>query len=537
MKKTASRLIVVLVVFVVAACQWPGASPASTPAPTSTASAPANSTESQIPAATATTVTATPPAASVGEPATPGLPQPTLFDTTWQDPSPFRRGLIAEEQAALDRQAGASVYHIDLTIADDLTSLQGQQEVLYTNRESAPLSEVVFRLFPNLTGGAATISNLRVNGQPVEPRYEQKNSALVVSLPEPLAPGDQAVLAMDFDVTVPTDESSNYGTFAYLRDVLALAHFYPMIAVYDDEGWNDEIAPPEGDVVYNDASLYLVRVDAPAQLTVVTSGVTVDRQEVGDRQVLTAAAGPARDFYLAASDAYEVESQTIGETTVHSYAPGALGRGSSQVLEAAGKALEDFEARFGPYPYTELDFVSTGTNALGVEYPGIIAITDRAYEGDYIRFLESTVVHEAAHQWFYNEVGNDQIDEPWLDEALAQMATLLYFQDEYGPAGATGFRTSLEDRWNRVDRRDIPIGLPVAEYSDGSYGAIGYGRGPLFLEALREEMGAKAFDAFLRDYVDAHSWGIATTEGFRALAEQHCGCDLGELFGKWVYAR
>ena len=465
-----------------------------------------------------------------------GVPAPTLFEGAWEDRSAFRSGLIAGEQTTLDSQPGASVYHIDLRIDDDLTGLQGKQEVLYTNREAAPLSEVVFRLFPNLTGGSMAVSNLTVNGQPVEARYEQKNSAMIVPLPEPLAPGKQTVFAMDFDVAVPTDESSNYGTFAYLHDVLALAHVYPMIAVYDDEGWNVEIAPPQGDVVYNDASFYQVRVDAPEELAIVTAGSTLDTKVADGRQVLTAAAGPARDFYLAASNAYEVASQKVGETTIRSYAPASLQDGNRKVLEFAGRALADFAARFGPYPYTELDLVSTGTSALGVEYPGIIAIADRVYEGDYERVLESTVAHEVAHQWFYNEVGNDQIDEPWVDEALTQYATLLYYQDEYGLAGADGFRQSLEDRWNRADRAPIPIGMPVAEYKDGTYGAIVYGRGPLFFEALRDKMGDESFDAFLRDYVDANSWGIATTESLRALAEQHCGCDLGRLFKKWVYA-
>ena len=30
-------------------------------------------------------------------------------------------------------------------------------------------------------------------------------------------------------------------------------------------------------------------------------------------------------------------------------------------------------------------------------------------------------------------------------------------------------------------------------------------------------------------------WGVATTESLRALAEQHCGCDLEALFEEWVY--
>jgi aminopeptidase N len=149
--------------------------------------------------------------------------------------------------------------------------------------------------------------------------------------------------------------------------------------------------------------------------------------------------------------------------------------------------------------------------------------------------MESTVVHEVAHQWFYSTVGNDQLDEPWLDESLAQYATFLYYRERYGMAGATGFRASLESRWERVDREPIPIGLPVADYSQQEYGAIVYGRGPLFLEALADEMGQATFDDFLRDYYQTQKWDIATTQRFKALAESHCDCDLTPLFEEWVF--
>jgi aminopeptidase N len=346
---------------------------------------------------------------------------------------------------------------------------------------------------------------------------------------------------MDFGIDVPTDvASSNYGTFAYLEDVLALAHPYPMIAVYDDEGWNTEIAPPEGDVVYADASYYLAKITAPADLTVVTSGVALAKERTDGVQTLTFVAGPARDFYLAASPGYQVVTRQVGETTVNSYAPAHLQEGAWQVADVAARAVESFNARFGPYPYREMDLVSTATSALGVEYPGIMALTERIYDREFGQYLESTTAHEVAHQWFYNVVGNDQVDEPWLDEALAQYATLLYFGDQYGLAGEQGFRESLEGRWERSDGDKIPVGLPVAAYSEGglypgTYGSIVYGRGPLFFEALRDEMGQDAFDAFLRDYYERYQWGVATTEGLRALAEQHCDCDLEALFQEWVY--
>jgi aminopeptidase N len=99
------------------------------------------------------------------------------------------------------------------------------------------------------------------------------------------------------------------------------------------------------------------------------------------------------------------------------------------------------------------------------------------------------------------------------------------------------FEIAWDDRWDRVDRADIPIGLPVGAYVDQEYGAIVYGRGPLFVAALAEEMGQKEFDEFLRDYYQSHKWGIGTSDAFKQLAERHCQCDLTALFEEWVYGK
>jgi aminopeptidase N len=251
-----------------------------------------------------------------------------------------------------------------------------------------------------------------------------------------------------------------------------------------------------------------------------------------------------RDFYLALSDRYTVTSRSFGETMVNSYAPADLTEGAELALDFTLASLESFGTRFGSYPYTELDIVTTSTSALGIEYPGVFTIALSLYDLDETVaglparvLLESVAAHEAAHQWFYAVVGNDQIDEPWLDEALAQYATLLYYRDVRGPAGARGLRQSFEARWDRVDRADIPIGLPVTEYSPKEYGAIVYGRGPLFFEALSDEMGERAAADFVRRYYDAHKWGLADTESLRQMAEDHCNCDLAHLFDAWVYEK
>lgn len=478
--------------------------------------------------------TATPPPSNI----------PDIFDTPWDDLSIFKDGLVPSAQPALEELSGATVYHIELTIEKNLFNVTGTQDVRYTNNEAVSLDEIHFRLFPNILGGKMQISNLRAGAVTALPRYELRNSLMIVPLAKSLEPGESIVIQMDFSVTVPQSVDLNYGVLAYEDNVLALAHAYPMVAVYNDEGWNAEIPPQDGDVTFADASFYLVRVTAPKDVTLVTSGRTVNAEEAGqanpefDRgvQILNVASGPARDFYLAASPDYEETSQTFGDVTIRSYAPNNLKGGSQAAVEIASRALNIFNTRYAPYPYTEFDFVTTPTLALGIEYPGMVVITSWIYHGSGENpYLESTVVHEVGHQWFYNLVGDDQLDEPWLDEALAQFVTLQYYMDEYGAEGEESFMAELEFRWASVSNADIPIGLPVASYNGAEYSAIVYGRGPLFFVELRDRMGAEAFDRFIKEYTASLAWDIATAESLQALAEKNCACELDVLFDEWVY--
>jgi aminopeptidase N len=307
-----------------------------------------------------------------------------------------------------------------------------------------------------------------------------------------------------------------------------------VIAVYDDEGWNAELPPQSGDITYADMAFYIVTVEAPSVVQLVGSGRQISHQDNGSRQTVKYEAGPARDFYLAASSDYEVITKESNGVILRFYTKRNLQKGAEYALEVAAKAIEIYGNRYAPYPYSELDFVSTPTLALGIEYPGMIAITDWIIEPDN-RYLEGTIAHEVGHQWFYNLVGNDQLDDPWLDESLTQFATLQYFTDEYNQAGKDGFSADLESRWARVDKKNIPIGLPVRNYTDKEYGAIVYGRGPLFFNALRDEIGSEKFDLFIKNYVKNNAWKISTPEILKAQAEQVCGCNLTPLFKEWIY--
>ncbi len=179
-----------------------------------------------------------------------------------------------------------------------------------------------------------------------------------------------------------------------------------------------------------------------------------------------------------------------------------------------------------------------------MEYSGIVAMGIQFYDPEVIysgmsafTFLESATAHEVAHEWFFNIIMDDQIDEPWIDEGMAQFLTSLYYKDTYGSSAARSYKESWYSRWNYVGSKLMPIGLPVRDYTEAEYGAIIYGRAPLFIQSLHDSMGDEVFSEFLHTLFLKYKWGILTTEEFRSLAEEACNCDLQEYFETWVYSQ
>ena len=151
----------------------------------------------------------------------------------------------------------------------------------------------------------------------------------------PLQVGSAIDIRMDFEVEVAQEMAGNYGLFGYFDDILVLDEFYPVIPVHDDEGWSVQASPPNADTSYFDTSFYVVSVTAPASLIVAASGIEVARTQAGDSQTITFAAGPSRDFYLAASEKFIVRNQSVGETTINSYAIQGYEEGAEIALQFA----------------------------------------------------------------------------------------------------------------------------------------------------------------------------------------------------------
>jgi hypothetical protein len=438
----------------------------------------------------------------------------------------FAASMIPEEQPVLERLDDPPRYTLDLAVLWDQALIAGHEQLLLTNNEAVPLDEIVFRLFPNAPyyqEGKLEIGAVEVNGYPTQFALGQDDTVLTVTLPMPLLPEVQADLTLDFTVTVP----SRPDRFGVYQDVMVLGHWYPELSVYDDEGWHTDPYVPLGDAYYSEASHFRLNLTLPESVNVAATGVETARRANGDGSLtLTFQSGAVRDMALVLSPVLKAISTTVGQTTINSfYLPGDR-TGGQQALEVATGSVQSYNELFGPYPYTDLDvvegyFLIDGSPG-GMEFSGLVLISSEFYasESPYTMLDMPTVVlsHEVAHQWWYAVIGDDQVDDPWLDEAFAVYSSILYFEAEQGPKAAQVQlieNCTLPYRlvvWAGGDR---PIGTSLLDFDDAlTYSAIVYSKGGLFLHQLRKTLGDEQFLELFQSYYEQFKYRVVRPNDF-----------------------
>ncbi|MGQ9593299.1 MAG: M1 family metallopeptidase [Anaerolineae bacterium] len=433
----------------------------------------------------------------------------------------------------------ATRYAITATLVEDERLILGQTSIWYTNTEATPLDMLVLRLYPNLMGPGAGLhlEDVQAGGQAVQPHLRQEGSVARLPLASPLAPGQGLTLTLAFRTQVSEHPNRGYGAFGVHGGTWTLAGFYPLVAVYDETGWNEEIPPEHGDMVYSDVAFYRVVWEAGAEYRLASTGSVVEEAEREGRRTWTLVSGPVREFNLALSRDYQVAVwDDPSGTRIRSFCFPEHAAMGQAVLDYARKAFRLYADLFGPYPYRELDLAEGDVGAAGIEYPGLILVAESLYARE-DPFTEFVVAHEVAHQWWYNLVGNDQVDEPWLDEALANYSTVLYFARVHGPEEAEAILGTFQERYEDLVRegRDAAVAQPSGAFSRADYGVIVYQKGALFLDALRATMGDEAFLALLRQYAAQYRYRIARGRDFLRVAEGISGRDLGPLYHEWLY--
>jgi hypothetical protein len=435
------------------------------------------------------------------------------------DPAGLAAPVAAPEESG-PRLTGAmqfdARYEFDVTVAAN-----GRANVIEvltaTNSTAIPIDHLDLFVLPNLDAAGFRefkLGSIQIDGRGAETRWTHDGANLRVELGRALRPGRAVRAVLLFDLT-PTPAHEGTGDLAAALSrrggLLQFLLWYPMLSdghgVYlDSDGAS---AMPSSPVEY------VIRSDEPATFAV--PGTVTERT---DREV-RGSLEHARDFAFAVGRGIRAWSgHAASGVAVTVYGPAAAA-GNTTLSLAAG-AVNRFETVLRTrYPEAGLVVVAGPTN---MESSGIVFVDLEHLEDPY------TIAHEVAHEWFHWLVGNDQLREPWLDEAFA-----TYLGGGLAPRHEDGFCSGLPVsgavwRFENADPR-----LTWQRCDD--YMQTVYYKGSWLLQTVRKAMGDEAFFASLADYLARYRFDVATTADLISIWRDHSDAVTAELLGQWLDLR
>lgn len=429
---------------------------------------------------------------------------------------------------------------VDFSYAERYGKVTG--EIEYTNRSGDTLTEL--RLMVELFAyrDLFTFTGLWwQDGQVVE-NASWESIQVRIPLREPLQPGQSTGLKMTYEFRLPPQSSLNSERplpIGYTSRQANLVDWYPFIPPYrNGTGWLAHPPSYYGEhLVYDmaDFEVNLRLTDQRSDLVVAASAPA--RQ---DGNWLRYRLDNVRSFALSIGHEYETESAKVGDITITSYYFILNASAGKTALQTTVEAVKLYQELFGPYPHSTLAVVEADFFD-GMEYDGLFYVS-RAFYNQHMpnqpgEYLVAIAAHETAHQWWFALIGNDQANEPWLDEALCTYAERLYYE-RYYPAALDWwwyYRIDYYRPRGWVDTSVYNANGTLQTYQD--YRNAVYLNGAHFFEDLREAVGDEAFFAFLKDYAARYSGQVALSVDFFATLSQHTQVDLTPLLKKYFFSK
>ena len=381
-------------------------------------------------------------------------------------------------------------------------AIAGRERISFANTGPRTLESVWLRTWANAYGSCdKPYATVKVTHGGSDGAQKRGCTAHEVRLAEPLKPGARTEIDLDIRVSVP-DKADRFGR---MGQIAVFGNGIPILAVADRGGWHLPPYTDRGESFFSLASSWDVTVHAPGDVKLASTGTQTEAS--GDATRLQAP--HARDFTLVAGP-MDVATLDAGGVHIRRFTrPGTPRRRVKAALDAARDSLLAYQRRFGPYGAPELDVVEgpseVANGGLAMEYPELILTPEYRF----------ALVHEVAHQWWFGIVGNDEWNEPWLDEAMAEY-TAASLPDRIGGPDRLGQCPDLA-------KRRPPLTSSMARFAHAPphlYSQSIYVAGACALKRLEHGLGRPRMDRFLRRLVRDHRYGVLTTETFvRALRD------------------
>lgn len=497
-------------------------------------------------------------------------------------------------------------YTIDVTLNDQKHTLSAYEKIEYINNSDSTLTYLWFHIWPNayknhetalakqlLDNGAVKFYfsqeedrgyidslNFKVDGQAIEWQYHPAYiDVCKLILPKPLLPGDKIVIETPFFVKLPKGIFSRLG---HMGESYQITQWYPKPAVFDKKGWHEMPYLNQGEF-YSEFGSFDVKITLPKNYVV---GSTGDLQTPSEIEWLNKKANedssksfekPSKkeksDWEAFPESSNEIKTLHYKQNKVHDFAwfadkrwhvlKGEVELPNSKRKVTTWSMFTDREAHLwknsieyindavyyyslwnGDYPYNQMTAVDGALTAGGgMEYPNVTVIggTGRAFA------LETVIMHETGHQWFYGVLGSNERDYAWMDEGINTFNEMRYIQTKYPKATVLGTDESKMLQMFDLDRpqrlqyylgyvfmarqnKDQPLNIRADQFTSGNYGAMVYYKTGASFYYLKSYLGEEQFDNVMKKYFQKWKFKHPQPEDLRKLFEYETGEDLSWFF-------
>lgn len=463
-------------------------------------------------------------------------------------------------------------YKIDVSLDPESKTLIGHERITYVNTGTTSIPDAVFHLYLNAfrddhssifmqeSGsssrgyffdsehpGRIEVTAVRLeDGTPLSLEIIEDETLARLPLPEKIAPGKSLILDLDFKAQLP----KVFARTGFYEDFFMVGQWFPKLGVWQNDNWNAYPFHANSEF-FADFGDYDVSITVPAQYVIAATGLPVSTETNGDGTLTTQyEARGVIDFAWAASPHFQQVTRNVDDVElVYVYLPEHEFT-VERALDTAEAAIRNFGEWYGAYPYprlTVLDVPEEAQGAGGMEYPMLITagIEDPTglgiLAGRFDRLLETVIIHEIAHQWWYAVVAFNEAEEPWLDEGLTDYSTARLINELYGTDANVLQLGGIQLDYLHLRRSEylgspgVPMYGKAWDFDLFGYGIAAYAKPVLGLSTLENVIGEQAMLEILSGFYEKYKFSHPTTRDLRSVAEDVAGQDLDWFFDGLVY--
>ncbi|MBE7082374.1 MAG: M1 family metallopeptidase [Clostridiales bacterium] len=440
----------------------------------------------------------------------------------------------------------------------DTTSnvLEGKQTVSFFNYTDSILSEVCLHLYPNAfrQGARASVVSL-ANFDKAYPNGKSYGDILIESvecgetyLNYDICGEDENILKVNFGQEVYPDDTFVFEVgfsvslanvnhrLGYGENTINLCNYYPILCVYENGEFVQDLYHSNGDPFYSKIANYTVEITYDKNLTLASTGAQQTTLD-GDKKTTTIKAKKVRDFAMVLSSKFQQNYENYKGIDINYYYYND--KQADRTMSAICQVL-DMNTKFGAYPYKTLSVVQANFVHGGMEYPNLVLISDECPDFD---THINVVVHELCHQWWYGVVGNNQYKYGFLDEGLTDYNTAMFYDTypNYNLSSETIFNNATKSyvHFEKVYNDVVPnfstsMLRSLNEFdTESEYAYLCYTKSMLMFASLKDMLGERRLNKCIKFYYEQNKFAEATPDDLVNCFSRASGQDLSSFFKAW----